>query len=142
MTDSLRATASIPALFDQMAESVTAHDRSGRLLYVNAAGERLFARSAGEMLGRNLWEVFPQAAGNPFHQAFLRVAESGLAERFEHCFAPLQRRFSSSIYRAADVVWVIAHDTTERQIADEQAEKARKTSARAPSGAIQVQSGS
>src|SRR5687767_11211752 len=76
------------ALFEQMEESVAVFRRDATYLYLNPATERLFEKKREELIGRVLWEVFPGTAGGVFHQAFLRVAETGQREEFEYLFEP------------------------------------------------------
>jgi PAS domain S-box-containing protein len=118
MTQIDRTAASMYELFGQLAESVAAYDLGGLILYVNPATERLFARPGQELIGRSIWEIFPDAVGNPFHQVFRRVAGTGQAEQFEHYYPPFERWFSNAMYRVGDVVWVIARDVTKRYAAE------------------------
>jgi len=43
----------------QMQDSVAVYDRDARLVYVNAASERLMERPRADLLGRSLWDAFP-----------------------------------------------------------------------------------
>ncbi len=102
-------------LYEQMAESVAVYDRAGVFLYVNPATERLFGRARYELLGRVIWELFPNAIGNPFYLAFQRVAQTGRFERLEHYYQAWNRWFDNHIYRTGEQVWVIASDITDKK---------------------------
>jgi PAS domain S-box-containing protein len=52
-------------------------DRDWTLTYVNGEAEHLFQRPREELLGRNLWRLFPELLGTPFEQAYRRA----MAER-------------------------------------------------------------
>lgn len=101
------------ALLAQMPESVAVCTPDARCLYVNPSTERMFARTRDELVGRILWEVFPEATGTPFRQAFERVAATGEPASCLHHHAPLNRTFDYRLYRADGNVWVIARDVTE-----------------------------
>lgn len=103
-----------------MVESVAVYTTDARCVYMNGATARLFGKSLAELRGRILWEVFPEAVGNPFYQVFQRVAASGHAERFEHYYPPFEQWFDNHIYLADERVWVIAWDVTERKRAQQQ----------------------
>lgn len=54
-----------------------------RLLYVNAKAERILARSRTEMVGRELWEVFPEGRGSRAEAEYDRVLREGGSTTFE-----------------------------------------------------------
>ena len=114
-------------LVEDLDEGVAVHDVEGRFLYVNTLHARFFGVTAADLLGKCVWELFPEAKGNPFHQAFLRVAAGGPAESFEHLFAPWQRWFSNHIYRTpSGRVVVAARDITQRKEAEERESRHRR----------------
>ncbi|MDY7225809.1 sensor histidine kinase [Hyalangium rubrum] len=100
------------ALYDQMEESVAVFLRDGTYLYLNAATERLFGKGRQEMLGRVLWDVFPEARQGPFEQAFLRLVQTGRAEEFEHHVAEHNRWFANRLFLSGDRIHVFCRDIT------------------------------
>jgi len=44
-----------------------------RVVFANDAGARLFGRQADEVLGRNIWELAPEAVGTPLQQELWRA---------------------------------------------------------------------
>jgi PAS domain S-box-containing protein len=107
----LDATAAFE-LFDLMTASVAVYDRAGRVLYVNQATATLFGRARADLVGGNLWTLFPEAIGDHFHQVFQRVAAGGEAESFDHHYAPWDRWFWSLVSPCAAGILVYAHETT------------------------------
>src|SRR5687767_8746399 len=103
-------------LLEQMEESVAVFRRDATYLYVNPATERLFDKKREELIGRVIWEVFPGSQVGVFHQAFLRVAETGQREEFEHLFEPWGRWFRNRVYRSGERIYVFSRDTTEERL--------------------------
>jgi PAS domain S-box-containing protein len=103
-------------LFEQMEESVTVFRRDAAYLYANPATERLIGKKREELIGRILWETFPGTAGGIFHQAFLRVAETGQQEEFEYLFEPWDRWFKMRVFRSGERIYVFSRDTTEERL--------------------------
>jgi PAS domain S-box-containing protein len=103
-------------LFEQMEESVIVLRSDATYLYVNAATERLLGKKREELLGRVIWEVFPGTEGGLFHRAFLRVAETGQAEEFEHQYEPWGRWFRPRIYRSGERLYVFSRETTQERL--------------------------
>ena len=104
------------ALFEQMEESVAVFRIDATYLYLNPATERLFNKKREELIGRVIWEVFPASVGGTFHQAFLRVAETGQREEFEHLFEPWDRWFRNRVYRSGERIYVFSRETTEERL--------------------------
>ena len=96
-----------------MAESVGLYEADSTIRYVNRATEVMTGRRADEMIGRRLWDLYPEAVGGVFHAAFLRVAAGGAAEVCEQYFAPLDRWFGDRIERVGERVLVVARDITD-----------------------------
>src|SRR5689334_138303 len=65
-------------------------DEDWRFRYVNPAGAALLGRSVESMVGRVVWEEFPEAVDTPFELNYRRVAATGESARFEAWFDPLQ----------------------------------------------------
>lgn len=102
------------ALFDQVPEAIGAASREGVCLYLNPSAVQLFATAREpRIVGRVIWDVFPEAVGTPFHAAFRRVAQTGSPEEFESHYPPWDRTFSNRLYLADGVVWLIATEITE-----------------------------
>ncbi|MEM2143344.1 MAG: PAS domain-containing protein [Candidatus Thorarchaeota archaeon] len=64
-------------------------DRQWRFTYVNDEAERLLARRREELIGRSVWEAFPEAVGGPFYQAYHRAVAQRKTEVVDAYYAPL-----------------------------------------------------
>ena len=79
-------------LLDQLPESVAVCTSGGVCVYVNPALERAYGRPRADLLGRVLWELFPEVLGPAFQERFHRVSATGAAEEFE-CPYPARERW-------------------------------------------------
>src|SRR5262245_36656122 len=102
-------------LLEAMDESVSVCTRDGVLVYANPATARVFGKSVAEMLGRSLWDLWPETIGSGFYHAFQRVAASGIAEQIEQYFPPWDRWFRDWISVVGDHVHMVATDITEQK---------------------------
>jgi signal transduction histidine kinase len=69
--DPSRARAAAPDwLFDSIGEGVFVLDPDWRLLYCNAAAERITGARREQVVGREVWAVFPTIAGSPVERAW------------------------------------------------------------------------
>src|SRR3712207_3660738 len=102
-------------ILESMSDGFVAVDREWRYTYVNRAAERNARLRRDEMLGRTLWEVFPEFVGSQFESACRRAMGEGVTVHFEEYCAPLGAWFEQTIYPAADGITVYVRDITERK---------------------------
>ncbi|MGE5609259.1 MAG: PAS domain-containing protein [Bacillota bacterium] len=70
-------------MLDRVSEAFAVLDRSWRFAYLNKAAEQLLQHERQELLGKDLWQVFPQSVGSTFDQEFRRAVEQNIEVRFE-----------------------------------------------------------
>src|SRR5919205_426643 len=102
-------------ILESMSDGFAAVDREWRYTYVNLAAERNARLRREEMLGRTLWEVFPEFAGSEFESACRRAMDEGVTVHFEEYCAPLDAWFQQTMYPAADGIALYVRDITERK---------------------------
>jgi len=91
-----------------------------RFRYVNPAGAALLGRSVEGMVGRGVWEEFPEALGTPFEVNYRRVATTGEPASFEAWFEPLQIWFQVDAFRTEGGLVVTYDDVTGRRRTEEE----------------------
>jgi PAS domain S-box-containing protein len=103
-----------------------------RFRYVNPAGAALLGRTVETMVGRVVWEEFPEAVDTPFELNYRRVAATGEPASFEAWFEPLLIWFQVDAFRTEGGLVVTYDDVTERRRVEEEraaAVRARETAA-------------
>jgi diguanylate cyclase (GGDEF)-like protein len=109
-----RQRRSIPAdaVLAGVTEAFYVLDEEWRFLYINEEAERLLLRRAQELLGKRVWEEFPEAANSTFEQVFRRVIATGVAETFTEHYEPLERTFSVKASPIPGGISVYFHDVS------------------------------
>jgi PAS domain S-box-containing protein len=111
------------AVYEQMSECVGVYAPDGTCLYLNAATERAFGQPRAQVLGRVLWDVFPGAAGNPFHEQFRLVVHTGTPAEFEHLSSIDGRRYVHRIFPSDGRIVTFGRDVTEHRREEEYARR-------------------
>jgi PAS domain S-box-containing protein len=107
------------ALLETIQDAFVALDAELRYTYVNPRAEALLRRSAAEILGRRMEEVFPDAPGSPVHDALLRTLVTGLGTQVE-AFSPVTGQWvEARIYSAPAGVSLVFQDITDRRRAQD-----------------------
>jgi two-component system sporulation sensor kinase A len=107
-------------VLERISDGFVALDRDWRFTYVNAAAERMLGRTRNSLLGRNLWEEFPEAVESPVYAAHQRAMEEGVTTSAEFFLPPLRAWFEATSYPAPEGLSVFFREVTaRRQLAEE-----------------------
>ncbi len=117
LAEAHRKTADI---LNSIQDGFTSLDRECRYTYVNEAAARMLGKTPQELLGRNLWEVWPLAADSPFGAAARRVVADNVRVDVEAFYGePLNAWLEFRCYPLPDGMSLFFSDTTERRRVDE-----------------------
>ena len=117
---------------DGMERPLFVLDDDWRFRYVNPAGAALLSRTVNSMVGRVIWEEYPEAIDSPFELNYRRVAATGEPASFEAWIEPLQIWFQVDAFRTEGGLVVTYDDVTARRRVEE--ERAAAVAAREEAG--------
>ncbi len=92
-------------ILDGGPDAVFAIDQAWRIAFVNAEAERLAGRRRAELLGEDLWALFPEALGTEFEAAYRRVMDERIPVRVEAFYARWDKWLEA---RAYPIDWGLA----------------------------------
>ncbi|MCA9879175.1 MAG: PAS domain-containing protein, partial [Thermomicrobiales bacterium] len=115
---------------DLMTESFWAVDRDWTLIAVNAAAERVWGHRRDDLLGRRVWDIFPQEVGSRIHAAMLHAMRSGVSQTFSDLSPASGRWLAGRADPAPHGLVVHFQDVTQRR-QDEVAQRQRQERYRA-----------
>jgi diguanylate cyclase (GGDEF)-like protein len=85
---------SADAILTGITEAFLVLDDEWRFAYVNDAASRLIGHAPHELLGRSIWDAYPEAVGSTFETVYRRVAATGRSESFVEFYPPLETTFA------------------------------------------------
>ena len=88
----------------------------------NKEAERLLMAPSDEMVGKNLWEVYPEAVSLKFFTEYHRAIENNISVRFEEYFSSKDIWFEISAFPSGDGLFVYFKDITDQKNAAKQLE--------------------
>ena len=107
------------SILESVSDAFYAVDREWRFTYVNGKAEELWGRPREELLGKKIWDEFPQAVGSEPRRQIERAMEEGVTISFETLSPFLGTYISGRAYPSANGLSVYFQDTTERRRATE-----------------------
>ena len=94
-------------------------DRNWKVTYVNKETERIWEKSREELIGRDIWELFPKSVGTPLYDQYHKA----MAERIPVALetqAPLMAKWlEERIYPAKESLSVYCTDITARKVTED-----------------------
>ncbi|CAN5139922.1 hypothetical protein BH11PSE11_BH11PSE11_05530 [soil metagenome] len=93
----------LSSVFVRMNDGIVALDREWHYTYVNdKAAELLNRGKATDLIGKYIWDEYPEGIDQPFGQSYRQAMESQQAVYLEEHYAPWDRWFENRIYPSAD----------------------------------------
>ncbi|CCH89209.1 Putative PAS/PAC sensor protein (fragment) [Modestobacter italicus] len=115
-------------VLEAMPSGFLSMDTTWRFTVLNAAAERLLGHLRAELLGRTIWDAFPDVVGNEFEETYRRAVETGLPQTLEAWYpAPLDKWFEVMCWPSPDGLSLYFSDITARV---EAARREARTAAR------------
>jgi two-component system, cell cycle sensor histidine kinase and response regulator CckA len=115
------------AILESISDGFNAFDRQWRYTYVNEPAAKMLGKTPGELLGKVLWDLWPQAADSAFGAAFRRAVAENIPVRVEEFYpAPLNRWFEVRCYPSPEGLSLFFSDTTERHHTEERLRQTQK----------------
>ncbi len=105
---------------DAMSDAFLTVDTEWRFAYLNAHAEALVGRSRESLIGRYIWDEFPDGIGSPFQIAYERAMAEQVAVEFEAYYpAPLDKWFVVKAYPSSQGLAIYFRDVTTLRAAAE-----------------------
>jgi PAS domain S-box-containing protein len=115
MTDSGVSPPAEPVL-DRVDDAFFALDADWRFTYLNDRAESLLWRSRDDLLGRVMWDEFPETVETQFPEGFHEAMETGDPVAFEVYHKPLDTWFEARAYPGNGGLTVFMRDVTAQKV--------------------------
>jgi PAS domain S-box-containing protein len=126
-TDELtRASRKLEDTFMRIDDAFIALDKDLNYTYLNKRAEEMIGYKAGTVLGKNVWEVFPDAVGSATYQAVSKAMKEQRYILAEDYYAPFDLWQENHIYPSQDGVSIFIRDISERREAEQKIFKANR----------------
>ncbi|HSG66333.1 MAG TPA: PAS domain-containing protein, partial [Gammaproteobacteria bacterium] len=97
---------------ESITEAFVTLDRNWQFTFVNGPAERVLGKNRHEMLGRNVWELFPNALGTRFETEYRHAVLTGRSVHFEAYYASLASWLDVSAFPSHEGLAIYFRDVT------------------------------
>ncbi|UJF34086.1 PAS domain-containing sensor histidine kinase [Paenibacillus hexagrammi] len=104
-------------ILDRITDAFFAVDNSWTFIYMNREAGRVLSCETENVIGKNIWDEFPEAVELPFFEHYNKAMHEQVTVEFEAYFPPLSRWFEVKAYPITDGLTVYFRDITEKKMA-------------------------
>lgn len=115
-----KKTAELVNIFERITDGFIALDKNFCYIYVNKKVGEMTNRDPTSLIGKNVWDEFPDAVGTETYAAFTKAMRDQVYIRNEDYYAPLNLWQENHIYPSPDGLSVFIRDISVRKQAEEQ----------------------
>ncbi|MEX0740388.1 MAG: ATP-binding protein [Pseudohongiella sp.] len=123
------AKAEIETIFNAISDAVFSLDSEWQFDFLNAEAERVLERPAGELLGKRIWEEFPELEETGFARLYKEARTTGGSVAMEQYYRPLNKWFVIKAYPHDKGMTVYLQDFTRQKEMEERLRQAQKMDA-------------
>ena len=106
-------------ILERINYAFVALDKNWCLTYTNKTATVLLNRNSDELIGKNIWELFPERIALPLHKAFLEAIETQQYIFLEEYYPPSNKWFENHIYPSPEGLSIYFRDITEKKKSEE-----------------------
>ena len=114
-------------VFGRVSDAFYAIDKDFRFTHINKRAEKLLQRSTEELIGKKVWEEFPESRNTHGYEAFHHALETQKAVSYEGTFPTLGGWFEVRVYPSETGLSVYFRDVTERKEREQELERYEET---------------
>jgi PAS domain S-box-containing protein len=128
-TESVAAAQRALETLESMSDAFFTLDRDWRFTYLNPQAEAILKRRREDLLGKKMWDEFPEGVGSRFDDAYRRALREQVPVRFADDFEPLGRTLEIRAYPVTRGLAVYFTDVTDEHLRDERLRQAQRLEA-------------
>lgn len=114
-TEVQHKVAELNNVFERITDAFIALDNNWNYIYINEKAAELHGLKPADLIGKNIWEMFPDVVNEDFYTALHKARETGEALRLELYYSRTKQWFEDLIYPSPEGISVYYHDITAKK---------------------------
>ena len=104
--------------FERIADAFVAFDNDWNYTYLNKAALQLHGVAEADIIGKNIWKMFPDVVNEPFYEALQLAKATQQPQRCELYYSVEDKWYADLIYPSENGISVYYHDITSKKKAE------------------------
>jgi len=105
----------LETVLENISDAFAVYDHQWNITYINARGAGMAGMDPEDLVGKNLWQLFPKAMESDYYRALQRAMVDREPTKVEIFYQPWQRWFESRAYPCPEGLLLFSTDITERK---------------------------
>ena len=101
------------SLIERVSDAFVAMDSNWLFTYVNEKAGEIFEREPGSLIGKNIWEEFPEAVNQPFYHAYIRAMQTQEYQYLQEYYSQFDKWLENHIYPSNNGLTIFFKDVTD-----------------------------
>ncbi|WP_374793481.1 PAS domain S-box protein [Aerosakkonema funiforme] len=106
-------------ILESITDAFFALDNEWRFTYLNQQAEQFLQKKQSDLLGKNIWDEFPQAVVSQFFWEYHKAVNEQRSVKFEAFYLPLNTWFEVYAYPAREGLSVYFRNINERKLSED-----------------------
>jgi PAS domain S-box-containing protein len=119
------SSANISNILESITDGFLSIGRDLKFTYINPAAEKILNAKRGELIGKNISDIFPQTLALVFYKEFKKAMYDSVKTVFTEFYPPFNKWFEMNVYPAPDGISIYFQDITRRKIAEMELQAAK-----------------
>ena len=115
---SARAHEQLEVVLKSITDGFAVLDKNWRYTYFSDQAVKIIGMRAEDLIGKCVWDLFPEAKGTQFYEGYHRAVETGKAVHFEEYLEPLNAWLECHCYPSDAGLSIYFHEITDRKRAE------------------------
>ena len=107
--------ADVTEVIERISDAFVALDTNWCYTYMNKKAGEIFNKDTAIIIGKNIWEEFPEGIGQPFYKAYYKAMAEQQYVYMEEYYTPYDRWFENHIYPSPTGLSIYFRDITEKK---------------------------
>lgn len=117
------------ATMESVTDAIFLMDRDWTVIYINRHAEELLGRKREDLLGKHVWDEFPDARDTEFQRRYAFSMAHQVEVKFESEYVAVGKLFEVNAYPSKDGIAVYFHDITDQRRLAEQIQQSQRMDA-------------
>jgi len=101
------------SLIERVSDAFVSMDNDWNFTYVNKKAGELLGKLPEKLLGKNIWEIFPDDIDKPYYHAYRHAMQSQQYQFYEEFYPSLNKWFKNHMYPSKDGLTIFFKDITQ-----------------------------